>query len=56
MDSKLQRSIIRPPIVADDIKITPEIFPDTQVCMRFELLGCSFKNGELRYFFNFNLD
>ena len=47
MDSKLQTSMLRPPIVADDIKIIPEIFPGTQVCMRFELLGCSSKNGEL---------
>lgn len=47
VDSKLQTSMLRPPVVADDIKIIPEIYPDTQVCMRFELLGCSFTNGEL---------
>ena len=48
MDSTLQTSMLRPPIVANDIKIIPKIYPDTQVCMRFELLGCSLKNGELQ--------
>ena len=49
MDSKLHTSILKPPIVTKDIKIIPEIYPGTQVCMRFELLGCSVQNGELYF-------
>ena len=41
-------SELKPPLVADGIRIIPEIkFPRRQVCLRFELLGCQIESGKL---------
>jgi len=45
-NSKLHRSILKPPIVVELIRIVPELYKDKQVCLRFELLGCPLKYGE----------
>ena len=47
MDSPVHRTILRPPIVADGIRLVPLFKVRKQVCMRFELLGCTLVNGEL---------
>ena len=46
-DSPVHRTILRPPIVADGIRLVPLFKVRKQVCMRFELLGCPLVNGEL---------
>ena len=40
-------SELKPPLVADGIRIIPEICPRRQVCLRFELLGCQIESGKL---------
>lgn len=48
-DSLLQRSMLKPPIIADGIRLAPLFYANTLVCMRFELLGCQVKNGLVAY-------
>ena len=38
--------MLRPPILADGIRLVPEMYANRLVCMRLELLGCPIKNGE----------
>ena len=45
-DTKIEISMLRPPLVADGIRLVPEFFRNTQVCLRIELLGCPFEGGE----------
>ena len=37
--------MLRPPLLADGVKLVPEMYANTSVCMRLELLGCQIKNG-----------
>ena len=46
-----KKNILRPPVVTSAIRVVPEIFPDKQVCLRLELLGCSLKNGNFYFVF-----
>ena len=43
-----KKNILRPPVVTGAIRVHPQIFPEKQVCLRLELLGCSLKNGNWR--------
>ena len=47
IDRPIQRTILRPPLIADGIRLAPLFNVSKQVCMRFELLGCPLVNGEL---------
>ena len=47
INSKVHTSILKPPIVLEQIRIAPETYKGKQVCLRLELLGCSLKYGEL---------
>ncbi|XP_027037282.1 epithelial discoidin domain-containing receptor 1-like [Pocillopora damicornis] len=42
-------SELKPPLVADGIRIIPEICPRRQVCLRFELLGCQIEGAIVTY-------
>ena len=37
--------MLRPPLLADGIRLVPEMYANKLVCMRLELLGCPIKNG-----------
>ena len=43
----MHTSILKPPIVVEEIHIMPLMYKGKQVCLRFELLGCPLKYGEL---------
>ncbi|XP_067015936.1 discoidin domain-containing receptor 2-like isoform X2 [Acropora muricata] len=49
MDSQQHTSMLRPPLLADGIRLVPEMHANTLVCIRFELLGCQIKNGLTAY-------
>lgn len=49
IDSQQHTSMLRPPLLADGIRLVPEMYANKLVCMRLELLGCPIKNGLTAY-------
>ena len=47
INRNLHLNVLKPPIVVEQIRIYPEVYKRKQVCLRFELLGCPLKYGEL---------
>lgn len=54
INSKMRTNILKPPIVVEQMSIVPEMYKGKQVCLKFELLGCSLKYGELINFSAFS--